>query len=117
MPKPKLQLPIYALAVAIVVSPNHNFQSYVAKTRNKYYNPTVCGNVKIHQRYLSIIREGWHMNEGGELVLWWTPDGCGHVAFGSDDGVVRDSCEAVKIELLALWNRSKEKELGEEYRE
>ncbi|TYI48940.1 hypothetical protein E1A91_D12G001300v1 [Gossypium mustelinum] len=45
MPKPKITLPIYALVYAIVVSPNHNFQSYVAKTRNKYCNLTACENV------------------------------------------------------------------------
>ncbi|KAH1045603.1 hypothetical protein J1N35_036387 [Gossypium stocksii] len=45
MPKPKPQLPIYALVAAIVMSPNHCFQSCVAKTGNKYCNPTVCGNV------------------------------------------------------------------------
>ncbi|KAK5813506.1 hypothetical protein PVK06_028957 [Gossypium arboreum] len=51
MPKPKLQLPIYALVAAIVVSPNHNFQSYVAKTRSKYCNPPVCGNIIISYHF------------------------------------------------------------------
>ncbi|KAG4168082.1 hypothetical protein ERO13_A12G001566v2, partial [Gossypium hirsutum] len=41
----KPQLPIYALVSTIVVSPNHNFQSYVAKTRNTYCNLTACENV------------------------------------------------------------------------
>ncbi|TYI07505.1 hypothetical protein ES332_A10G232000v1 [Gossypium tomentosum] len=47
MPKPKPQLSIYALMAVIVVSPNHNFQPCIAKTRNKYCNLTVCGNATI----------------------------------------------------------------------
>ncbi|KAH1115332.1 hypothetical protein J1N35_008710 [Gossypium stocksii] len=47
MPKPKPQLPIYALVAAIIVLPNHRFQSCVAITRIKYCNATICENVKM----------------------------------------------------------------------
>ncbi|KAL1075212.1 hypothetical protein V6Z11_D11G345100 [Gossypium hirsutum] len=46
MPKPKPQLPIHGLVAAIVVLLQLP-ELCVAKTRNKYCNSTVCGNVTI----------------------------------------------------------------------
>ncbi|KAK5786940.1 hypothetical protein PVK06_041590 [Gossypium arboreum] len=46
MPKPKPQLPTHALVAAIVVLLQFP-ELCVAKTRNKYCNSTVCGNVTI----------------------------------------------------------------------
>ncbi|KAK5844631.1 hypothetical protein PVK06_000771 [Gossypium arboreum] len=46
MPKPQPQLPVYALVVVIVVLLQFP-EPCITKTRNKYSNPTVCGNVKM----------------------------------------------------------------------
>ncbi|KAK5844953.1 hypothetical protein PVK06_001100 [Gossypium arboreum] len=67
MPKPKPQFPIYALVATIIVSPNYSFQSYVAKTRNKYCNPIVCKNVTVSYLFPLPTRPSSYNNHRFEL--------------------------------------------------